>query len=605
MTDLSDSLVALKDAAGAPEPAPWDGDDGEAAVFVGADALDQARRENVRIFLTATESDQRALTAIGALAVTTEGGFSAWAGETARDLASSFIDLDVVVVAGEYPKKAPSICAALREAGAAAVRLLELPGTGAALDWTHEARDPGNEIYDLADAVEPWRPETEAKKRSQLGIVFGRDIERAVKPHAYLVDDMITEGEVCLLGGASGTGKTFLILDIAFAIIRGAKFLGRFDTKRGPVVYQAGEGANALRTRRITAYRRELGIPEDHDLPLAVIPRRINLFRDDADTEKVIADLKLAAEVFGEPVKAFIVDTVSKASTGADENSGKDVGAIIARCQRIREETGVTVILVIHTNADGSKVRGHTSWKGDVDSVLICERRLDPKTKKADPQHRDANKREIRDLRVEKLKEGEDGWSVPFVLRGHVLGHRENGKEITSCTVEPPDMGDLPMEPSQAAVGAPRMADKPRNYLKAIKMALDEHGEPPPPGSGIRLPPHMLVVHRKHVIQAYDDMYQGQETDPKNREQNMRKARERLGDKLIANGFMFTKKDWFWLTTRGLAQVTGRPPGVTDPASNVTDRASNVTAPGDHVTPGADPVTDDDLSDLPDLIGGA
>lgn len=589
MTDLSDSLAALQDAAQSPEPAPWEPDDGEAAAFVGAAALEQARRENARLFLTATESDQRALAAIGALAVTTEGGFSAWAGETARDLASSFRGLDVVVVAGEYRKKAPSVCAALREAGAADVRLLELPGSGAALDWTQDVPNPGDAIYDLADAAPVWRPETEATKRSQLGIVFGRDIEKAVKPHTYLVDDMITEGEVALLGGASGAGKTFLILDMAFSIMLGTKFLGRFDTRRGPVVYQAGEGANALRTRRITAYRRHLGIPEDHDLPLGVIPRRINLFRDDTDTEKLIADLKLAAERFGEPVKALIIDTASKASTGADENSGKDVGAIIARCQRIREETGVTVILVIHTNAEGSKVRGHTSWKGDVDSVLICERRLDPKTKKPDPRHRDANKREIRDLRIEKLKEGEDGWSVPFVLRGHVLGYRENGKEITSCTVEPPDMGDLPAEPTQQAPGAPRMSDKPRNYLKAIKIALDEHGEPPP--REVRLPPHLLVVHRKHVIAAYSDLYQGQEEDPQKRDANMRKARERLGERLISSGHMFQKGNWIWLTTRGLREVTPKTYGVTDPALGVTDHAPGVTSAPDRVT-------DDDLPDF-------
>jgi len=419
---------------------------------------------------------------------------------------------------------------------------------------------------------------------SKLGLVLWSNVEKNIEAHEYLVEDLITAGEVALIGGDSGAGKTFLTLDMAMSVARGAPFLDKFQVKQGGVLYQPGEGARGLRTLRIPAYKRVHDLCDDDPIPFGVLSSSVNLYRDDADTDSLINDINLAGQLMGCPVRLLVIDTVSKATPGADENSGKDVGPVLARCQRIRDATGVTVLLVAHTNASGAKIRGHTSWRADVDSVLICARRTDGKSVGMD---KDANGREIRDLQVAKLKDGEDGKKYPFVLRGHLLGERPNGKPLTSCTVETPDMGMLRDAREDASPAVKRLSDKPYNYLKAIEQAIEEHGEAPPPE--VKLPSSVMVVNRKYVRDAYALLYQGQEDDPVKRDQNMRKARERLGEVLLARGYMGQHKDWIWLTGRHKRRAN-----VTRNAGNVTADGENVTSSGRSVTPNTESVTDDD-----------
>jgi hypothetical protein len=532
------------------------------------------------------EKDADTLTAWGVPATTNSGGAKHWSERHAEHFRGS----DVVIVPdNDDAGRAGAEIKAKSLAGIAKrVRILDLakvvegfPHKGDVTDWRDQCGGNVDALYDLIAKAPDWKPVDE-KPKSKLGLIFWSDIERDIKRHSFLVDEMITEGEVAMIGGDSGAGKTFLTLDMAFSVARGVKFLDRYDTRQGGVVYQVGEGPTAVRTVRIPAYMRHHGITATDRLPLAVIGHRVNLFRDDADTDALVEDLKIAADYMGCPVRMLVIDTVSKATTGADENSGRDVGPVLARCQRIRDATGATVLLVAHTSMGGSKIRGHTSWRADVDSVLMCSRRLDPKTN--EPNSRDAHGREIRDLLAVKVKDGEDGWKVPFVLRGHTLGQRENGKPITSCTIERPDMGLLREDTRESPANIPALSDKPFNYLKAIKKAIDEYGEAPP--AGVLLPPHVVVVHKKHVRAAYDAIYPGEEEEPEKRAQNIRKARERLGETLLARGFIGQANPYMWLTAKAEKRlhVTPRAQSVTDDQDPVTNGSANVTNPGDPVT---------------------
>jgi hypothetical protein len=584
VSQLDDPLATLQDLA---EPIPSWRMDGEDAAFSGANALRQARAEKLRLFLTATESDQRALAAAGALATTTWGGFDVWASDTAGDIASSFEGLDVVVVAGEYPKKAPSVCKALKAAGAKAVRLLELPGSGAALDWIDTVENPGDRLYDLAKALPLWTP---PPPRSNLGLVFGRDIEQGIKPHAYLVDDLITEAEVVVVAGDSGVGKTFVVSDMAWCVARGIPFLDRFDVQRGGVVYQTGEGPTGFRSKRIPAYRQRYGIPEDHGLPFAVMPTRINLWLDEADTGKIIEDLKLAADVLGQPVKMFVVDTLTLAMSGGDENHSGDVAKILGRCNAIRDATGVAVVLVAHTPAGGGKIRGSTAWRGNVDSVLMCEHRLDEKGKEIDPKQRDSQGRAIKDVRVVKVKDGPCGWSFPYVLDVEVIGKRPNGKDISSCIVLPPNGG----APARSPDAKKPVTENEKLYLRAIASAIDEHGRYAP--SGVPVAPYVKVAAKTHVRSAHNALYQGEkgadEDDPQKaaslRLNAAAKARERIGTTLVNRDFIGSYDPWLWITPRGQAYLDSL---VTAKSDGVTSGGDLVTSDGPDVTDGINLVT--------------
>src|SRR2546428_13563804 len=76
----------------------------------------------------------------------------------------------------------------------------------------------------------------------------------AFKPPAWLVDQFLTEGGLSVLYGPSGTGKTFVALDLAYAIARGIPWHGYAISQCGPVLYIAAESGHSI-AGRMAAYR--------------------------------------------------------------------------------------------------------------------------------------------------------------------------------------------------------------------------------------------------------------------------------------------------------------------------------------------------------------
>ncbi|MFK5284070.1 AAA family ATPase, partial [Lacticaseibacillus paracasei] len=77
-----------------------------------------------------------------------------------------------------------------------------------------------------------------------------------------------------MLYGESGSGKSFMALQLAGAIARGVEWRGR-RVKQGRVVYIAAEGAGGFRNRCV-AYAQAEGIALA-DLPLGIVADAPNL----------------------------------------------------------------------------------------------------------------------------------------------------------------------------------------------------------------------------------------------------------------------------------------------------------------------------------------
>lgn len=63
-------------------------------------------------------------------------------------------------------------------------------------------------------------------------------------------------------------------------------------------------------------------------------------------------------------------DTLARCSVGGEENSSKDMGAIIDVCDRIRVESGATVLLVHHARKLADAMRGSSAIEGACDTVI-------------------------------------------------------------------------------------------------------------------------------------------------------------------------------------------------------------------------------------------
>lgn len=393
--------------------------------------------------------------------------------------------------------------------------------------------------------------------------------------HEWLIKNVLTRGEQAMLVGASQSGKSFLAIDLALAIARGEPWFGN-RTRKGLVVYQAGESAKGVRDKRIPAYERHHGLWNDVSLPFVLLTLPIDLYGSDTDVDALIAECQHWQGVYPDvQLELLVIDTFSAATPGADENGSKDVSGIRRRCKKLELSLGCTVLLVHHKNAAGTKARGHTSMFADVENVLDVALVEHVEGKTHIPL-KDADGRKVRQVTVAKLKDGEDGKSWRFVLPSVKLGIDEDGDDITSCVIADPDMGQVERDPpGERQAGGKKLSVQLYNYLISVRDALDESGEPAP--AGLQLPEGARVVRKAFVSDLFAKRAFDEADDPEKKKAAMRQARKRCGEALLAKRLIGSYDPYLWLTGSG-ERACGRRKRDTSSAESVTERAAaNVT----------------------------
>lgn len=384
------------------------------------------------VFLPEGEKDVETLEAWGLVATTNSGGAKMWT----ADHAEQFRGLRVVIPidndkAGR--ERGHLIAASLRGI-AKSVRLLDwrdhwemLPDNADLTDWRDHASGTKDRLFKVVDGLKEWEP---AAPESSFNAVPWNRLDAPAKELEWLVKSIMTRGEVSMWYGQPGCGKSFLMSDAGLAVARGVPWFGR-RVRQGLVIYQAGEGGLGLK-RRMRAYRKHHGIGED--LPFVLLPSPINLFVADADVDRLIAEIKLWAAYYDVPLELVVIDTMSAAIAGADENASGDLSKVLERCRKIARETGAHVALVHHTPKGGGSPRGWSGLSGNVENMIEVIR-----TEQVDSHLNSDGSRQRLDLRefvTVKQKDDVDKFKRSFVLPQVKLGIDLDGDPITSCVVE-------------------------------------------------------------------------------------------------------------------------------------------------------------------------
>ena len=178
-------------------------------------------------------------------------------------------------------------------------------------------------------------------------------------------------GDLCMIYGASGCGKTLVVIDLIVALYKGGQWAGRFDIKKHPlnVFYCAGEGTSGL-PARFKAAVKYCGLD---DLPNLTFFDKIPQFYDDGPESIAIFVDELKArldESKGTPPELLVIDTMHTAILGAEENSSKDMGVVLHKCRKIANEMKCTVLLIHHTNKLGSSERGSVAVRAACDTII-------------------------------------------------------------------------------------------------------------------------------------------------------------------------------------------------------------------------------------------
>lgn len=232
----------------------------------------------------------------------------------------------------------------------------------------------------------------------------------------WLVEDLLAGGECAVLFGPSASGKTFVVLDMCARIVHGFPLWG-LETRKAHVLYLPGEGRLGLRRRLVAWSSDQPDLPPRHNLHVAEsLP---NLATEDGSL-RVYATLQRARDE-GTPYGLVVIDTLAWAMPGVDENSAQEVGAVMVRIRRLRDEFGAAVLIVHHASkgnqAGMGGMRGSSAIASNIETVLRVGR---------------TGKDTVR-ITVEKVKEATSGYTIECELVPLELGRRQNGKPIGSA----------------------------------------------------------------------------------------------------------------------------------------------------------------------------
>lgn len=176
-----------------------------------------------------------------------------------------------------------------------------------------------------------------------------------------LVKGLLDAGALSVIYGPSNSGKTFIAVDIGFKVATGTAWHGR-KTRKGPVVYVAAEGGRGI-FKRLAALKHHF--KPDDETQFFVVPCPVDLLNGSglqSDTARLIALIREVEAACGAQIELLVIDTLSRALAGGDENSSKDMGTFIKHVDALRAAIKAHLLIVHHTGKEAA--RGARGWSG-------------------------------------------------------------------------------------------------------------------------------------------------------------------------------------------------------------------------------------------------
>lgn len=261
-------------------------------------------------------------------------------------------------------------------------------------------------------------------------------------PPTWLIDRHIPDKSVGFLYSEPGVGKSFLALDMALTVAHGLDQWHGDPVKHSAeaaVVYIASEGSFDMGNRLKAWHKAKQN--SGYAQRFYLIEQTINFMNAD-DVARLLRTLASVSPA--KPV-LVVVDTVSRALPGADENLQKDMTLFVRACDAVRDAYSCAVLGIHHAGKSGD-MRGSTVLLGAGDFVFRLARKKGAT---------------IGTLTCEKQKAAPDGWDEPY--RFDVV--RLEGDE-SSLVVERAENG---IGPSVALT-----PDVSASVLEAMRKAWDD-----------------------------------------------------------------------------------------------------------------------------------
>jgi hypothetical protein len=223
------------------------------------------------------------------------------------------------------------------------------------------ARDNRPWLIKLAASAVPGL-ETPEKPARRIRFLPDSEFENR-PPRQWLIPAILPKEGIALLYGPPGCGKSFLTMAWSLCIATGRQWLGH-PVLQGPVAYIAGEGSFGIGPRlkawkSFHQFSGNSGV-QWFDESLAL--------QDAGNFNELVTAFE---EDFETPPVLVVIDTLSRCSGGADENSNTDMAKVIAAADILQQRFHCTVLIVHHAGKDRDRgPRGASSLTGNTETII-------------------------------------------------------------------------------------------------------------------------------------------------------------------------------------------------------------------------------------------
>lgn len=188
---------------------------------------------------------------------------------------------------------------------------------------------------------------------------------------SWAIEGIVPANGVTILSGDSGVGKTWLAVDLGIAYALGRKWLGRFSTTPGPVLFIDEESGTELLAERLRCLAQD---SFKQQIPLlTVVWQRVEL-----DTPEGKDRLKTTIRKYS--AKLVVVDSLVRVHS-RDENSAGEMKIVMTALADIARNEDCAFLVTHHTrkktqyaNQASQMLRGTTEIKAAADAHLYAEK---------------------------------------------------------------------------------------------------------------------------------------------------------------------------------------------------------------------------------------
>ena len=363
----------------------------------------------------------------------------------------------------------------------------------------------------------------ETRERSRLHW-HGEDDDSPMRE--WLVDQLLPKVGTALASGRWGTYKTFVVMDLAGAVMGRSSFAGRDIERQGGVLFVAAEGQSELRIRLTAMVQEKISPDLESSLPFAWVEECTKLTAPSAlgELEIILAEAaRKMLECFNLPLALVVFDTLSSSAGFRDANDTAENQRVMDVLKALSLRFDCLVLAVDHFGKNVDSGTRNSSVKEDsVDAVLALLGERDAAGTISNPR-----------MAIRKVRGGPTGGEIRFAPRVAEIG--DDGVETTIVI-------DWSEQAQSSASASSEWTRGGRQLKAALERAL-KHA-----GCSIVLEadkPPVRAVHRDELREEFYRLRAGDAADTK------RKAFNRLLQAACNKGLVICREingsDWIGL----------------------------------------------------------